>query len=385
MSFSVSNVRLKNIFVCEIMFSTNRSTSAAIYSFSQYIVSRTAQLSVRRWQSSFKQSFHCYDDRLNESRSNTLLSMSKGKTRLLCIVFAFIVVVLTIYSIRQSVRVWWTSRSSVKVVYESDIVKYANSSRGRQRIPRLIHQTYRTNETPSIWNVSVRSVIEKNADDFKYRLWTDEEINEFVKDREPRFYEETFVKYRYSIQRVDTFRYVLLYHLGGIYIDMDNGCNRPFRELLNTLESLDPDADDLAAFPRQEDFILDSDFLISTPGHPMFARMISHLPLYNHNYLTHFWTVIISTGPIFLSIEERLFSSSDDHVVRLLNSTVYKPMFLFKSQGASWYRNDAALIFRLNELTQSTLIHSKMIVASFTCSMLIFVCWRKGKFVRDLR
>ena len=66
------------------------------------------------------------------------------------------------------------------------------------------------------------------------------------------------------MQRTDSFRYVLMYHLGGIYINMDNGCNYPLISLIRTMESLNPNLSYLALFPAENTFGLQTDFLIST-------------------------------------------------------------------------------------------------------------------------
>ncbi|CAF0998737.1 unnamed protein product [Rotaria sordida] len=145
-------------------------------------------------------------------------------------------------------------RTPPRTVYENDVIRYANATSVRRRIPRLIHQTYRTHDVPSIWNATVQSVMEKNIGEFKYRRWSHAEMDAFVKKHEPQFYWKTYITYPYDMQRIDSFRYVLMLHVGGIYVDMDNGCNRPFRDLLVTLESLEPDATYLAAFPRRESF-----------------------------------------------------------------------------------------------------------------------------------
>ena len=180
--------------------------------------------------------------------------------------------------------------------------------------------------------------------EFDYRMWSDEEIDEFVKRHEPEFYLNTYVTYPYAIQRVDSFRYVLMYHLGGIYIDIDNGCNRPFREIIATLESLDPDSPHLAAFAIDEDVGLTNDFIISTPGHPIHKQLISRLHSFNHYFLIPYLTVVLSTGPLFLRIQERLFNASQEHIVRLLDPFVYHPSLLWKTRGGMWYGLDAKLI-----------------------------------------
>src|SRR5579871_280702 len=104
----------------------------------------------------------------------------------------------------------------------SEFLKQNNSNNThRRRIPRIIHQTWKTHNIPAKWNETVESVRQLNANHFEYRFWTDNDIHEFVRREEPYLYQHTFLKYPFDIQRVDAFRYILLHRLGGIYLDVD--------------------------------------------------------------------------------------------------------------------------------------------------------------------
>lgn len=264
------------------------------------------------------------------------------------------------------------------MVFESDINQYFNVSITKARIPRIIHQIYKTHEVPARWNSTVNSVVEMNKNDFKYRRWSDAEMHEFVKEYEYEFYINTYTKYSYNIQRVDSFRYVLMYHIGGIYIDMDNGCNRPFIDLINTLESLDSSTMELAAFPQQESFGVESDFLISSAYHPFYRQLISRLPLFNHNYILHFWTVLLSAGPIYVSIQERLYYSSKQSVIRLLDYSVVRPMFIRKENGFTWIHQDAHILFYFSKKIDLILLCSKI-------SLFFFISFALTKWYRRQR
>ena len=268
-------------------------------------------------------------------------------------------------------------RSPPKMIYEKDIIRYANSTPFRQRIPRIIHQTYRTHDVPSIWNATVQSIIEKNIGEFQYRRWSHAEMDAFVKKYEPEFYWKTYVTYPYDMQRIDSFRYVLMFYLGGIYVDMDNGCNRPFRDLLVALETLEPVATHLAAFPRRPSFGVESDFLISTVGHPLYRQLISRLYLFNHYYIFHFWTMLLSAGPIYVSIQERLFTQSEEAVVRLLDFKVFRPMFIKKENGFTWIGRDAQILFYLSNNERTILLFVKL--SAIVIILFIVIRWRKSK------
>ncbi|CAF3427145.1 unnamed protein product, partial [Rotaria sp. Silwood2] len=215
----------------------------------------------------------------------------------------------------------------------------------QRRIPRIIHQTWKNAIIPERWNLTVQSVRKLNADKFEYRLWTDDDMHEFVREKEPDLYVNTFLAYWYDIQRVDAFRYILLYHLGGVYIDMDTGCSTSLNILLDALEVLDPQAQHLAAFPATKPSGLSNDFLISTKGHPLFSQLVSRLSLFNHNYVVYYLTVMLSTGPLYLTLNERLFARSSKMVsVRIIEEKLYSPILLWFSGGNSWHGRDARII-----------------------------------------
>ena len=171
-------------------------------------------------------------------------------------------------------------------------------------------------------------------------------MDAFVRQHEPEFYRNTYATYRYDMQRIDSFRYVLLFHVGGIYIDMDNGCNRPFRELVNTMEALDPDSPHLVLFPVDEVYGLQSDFMISTAGHPLYKQFISRLHHFNHYFFINHLTMLLSAGPLYASVQERFFNRTDKQVVRFLDIKVYHSMF-WKTNGGTWHSRDTQMLLYL--------------------------------------
>jgi mannosyltransferase OCH1-like enzyme len=234
-------------------------------------------------------------------------------------------------------------------------------------------------EVPLQWNATYQSVIAQNVGSFEHHMWTDDEMHMFIQKHEPDFYKNTYITYKYDIQRVDSFRYVLLYYYGGIYIDMDNGCNRPFKDLLATLETLDPDSPHLAAFPRSEAFGVETDLLVATAGHPLYKQLISRLHLFNHNFFLHFWTILVSAGPIYTSIQERLFSSSSQRAtVRMLDYKVFQPMFIWKSKGLTWVSRDPSFLSYINAKGDYILFSCKLFTVALIVLLLIR-CYRSKR------
>ena len=92
-------------------------------------------------------------------------------------------------------------------------------------IPRLIHQTWKTEQVPSQWQASVTAY--QKLPGFTYRLWTDADNYRFMKNYFPAFL-SLYESYPHPIQRADMIRYFLLYQYGGVYSDLDLVPNEKF-------------------------------------------------------------------------------------------------------------------------------------------------------------
>lgn len=101
-----------------------------------------------------------------------------------------------------------------------------------QPIPKIIHQTAPEDRKawPKIWS-RYQVTWQTRHPDFEYVLWTDEDLDRFMRHKYPDFY-PMYRSYDVHIKRVDVARYFILYHYGGIYADMDTECVRRFYEHL---------------------------------------------------------------------------------------------------------------------------------------------------------
>ncbi|KAH7087689.1 nucleotide-diphospho-sugar transferase [Paraphoma chrysanthemicola] len=210
-----------------------------------------------------------------------------------------------------------------------------------QLIPKIIHQTYINASIPDVWKAPQQSCLDLHPD-YEYKLWTDKKAREFIAAEYPWFL-ETFDGYPYPIQRADAIRYFVLHHFGGIYIDLDDGCNR----------SLDP----LLAYPawvrRTVPTGISNDAMGSIPRHPFFLKAIDSLTDYNRRWPLPYITVMASTGPLYLSIIWRHYNNANpegNDRVRILFPDEYNnhPWSFFTHHlGNSWHRTDVKVIFWL--------------------------------------
>jgi mannosyltransferase OCH1-like enzyme len=244
-----------------------------------------------------------------------------------------------------------------------------------QMIPKIIHQTYINASIPAQWQAGQQSCVDLH-DDYEYKLWTDEKSRAFIATEYPWFL-ETFDSYPFPIQRADAIRYFVLHFYGGIYIDLDDGCNR----------RLDP----LLSYPawvrRTVPTGISNDAMGSIPQHPFFNTVIDSLAGYNRNWFMPYITVMYSTGPLFLSVIWKQYLGAErppmEHV-RILMPDEYKGFawsFFNISKGSSWHGKDAQTIFWMGK--HWLLLTVTGFAVAGVVGMCLWTCWNmwvmKGK------
>jgi mannosyltransferase OCH1-like enzyme len=115
--------------------------------------------------------------------------------------------------------------------FRSFAIRYPNHNSNSygaclMKIPKIIHQTWKTDEIPYRWQAAVSSV-KRYHPGWDYRLWTDQTMDDFVRIQRPDFY-PVFKAFPYEIMRADSFRYCLMAEIGGLYCDLDYEFLRPY-------------------------------------------------------------------------------------------------------------------------------------------------------------
>lgn len=236
-------------------------------------------------------------------------------------------------------------------------------------IPKIIHQTYKTEEIPEHWKDGQQRCIDLHPD-YKYILWTDEMAREFIKE-EYSWFLDTFDGYRYPIERADALRYFLLTHFGGVYIDLDDGCERKLDPLLT-----------VPAFARKTSPTgISNDVMGSVPRHPFFLKVINSLKKYDRNWLVPYITIMFSTGPLFVSViwkQYKRWGVPENGVVRILQPADYKKhsySFFSISQGSSWHLDDAHFIKSLANHILACVVLGFVVAFIILYAEYCFYCW----------
>lgn len=167
------------------------------------------------------------------------------------------------------------------------------------RIPELIHQTAKTAELDEECRGYQERVKELHPT-WQYRLWTDADNSRFVRREFPDFV-DVFGSLPRNIMRADVIRYLLMYRLGGLYLDTDYELVKPFD--LTDHACVLPLESEHETGPGTR---LMNAFFAAAPRHPFFRLVIEELR--SNPPLDPAIDVLEATGPVFLT---RMLESVD--------------------------------------------------------------------------
>ena len=200
-------------------------------------------------------------------------------------------------------------------------------------IPRILHQTWKTSEVPSELQIYVDSWREHNdfsgrgAESWRHMFWNDTSAAAFIAREYPSFY-PVYRKYRSGVEKADILRYLLLYHYGGVYADLDMECLQSFEPLLrrhsqhfSCVFGAEPHRH--ANNQGQRNLLICNALMISRPRHPFWLAVMKELREQVDGLLD--WgslTPVDTTGPVFLT---RLY---EEHP-RLFDDAIVLPSHVF--------------------------------------------------------
>ncbi|CAF1210758.1 unnamed protein product [Adineta ricciae] len=248
-----------------------------------------------------------------------------------------------------------------------------NRSLIRTEIPRHIHQIWISSSEKKSMNekylLASKSCRTLNSN-YNYTLWTNEKLLNLLKTEYPWFV-SVYENYRYDMQRIDSMKYFLLFHYGGIYIDLDVKClvNDLISKILyeNEQKTNEPD---IILHIGTEGISANTDFMISKRYHPFFKFAISRLKSANRWFYLYHLTIILSAGPTFLYGIYRKFPLKDQFYF-IPNDFLWGKL-IDGVGGGSWYGKDTLVLLFV---MQHYLI----------CSIFIFLLLFSFIFVRQMK
>jgi hypothetical protein len=175
-------------------------------------------------------------------------------------------------------------------------------------IPTILHQTWKSDIVPHRFRAYAETWKRHNPD-WTVMFWSDRMLLEFVAEHYPDFL-PMFCSYANGVQRSDAARYMLLYHFGGVYADIDCECVAPFDPIMNESRIVlckEPASHALlqAEF-RGLPHLLFNGTMASPPRHPFWMHLLSMMP-----GLADAKDVLDATGPCLLTSAQRGYADQE--------------------------------------------------------------------------
>jgi mannosyltransferase OCH1-like enzyme len=196
--------------------------------------------------------------------------------------------------------------------------------------PKIIHQIWYQGRnklsTDSLQNINKIKLLHK---EYKYILWGNNEIINLIKDN--KLLLQTYLNFKYMHQKIDFAKYIILYKLGGIYIDMDVQIIKPFDDLLKKyndndliLSSLNLNIIESVVLCRHPYNCLNNGIIIAKSKADFLKYLIDSIINSNNKfYLNQFDEINRSTGPFKLTSVFNKYNKKDK--IAILDWDILEP------------------------------------------------------------
>ena len=234
-------------------------------------------------------------------------------------------------------------------------------------IPKIIHQTFYTRDLPDKLQANVDLIRHLNPE-WEYRFYDDDDIAEFIQTHYPdkvwRYFER--INPCYGAARADLFRYLLMYKIGGVYLDIKSVATRPIqlkkddRLLLSNWTRVSGEFDwgghyELRHIEAGE---YQQWHIICAPGHPcikaVIENVLANIDTYDPSlHGTGKKGVLRVTGPVAYTLAIHRIQSEHPHRVVDIRSELGFEYNVYQNQShekefKSHYSLQTAPIVRLN-------------------------------------
>ena len=176
-------------------------------------------------------------------------------------------------------------------------------------IPKIIHHIWFNFENPGIksklpWKYrKQREVLMEMNPEYKFMFWTESNALPLIKEHYSKYY-DLFINLKEPIEKVDIFKYMIMHHCGGIYLDVDIISRRPLRKFFRN-KKMQYDV----ILSKENRYIMDkislsNAVIMSSEGCDFWKDVIQYIFNWTPGYMSlldnHIY-ILEKTGPIMLN------------------------------------------------------------------------------------
>jgi len=165
-----------------------------------------------------------------------------------------------------------------KTILEVDVnVNVPPPRVGQRMIPRIIHQTWFEDITPTHYPQLYRFQNSWRNSGWEYRFYNDTEVRSYIQDNFPARFLESYDALVPGAFKADLFRYLVLLRDGGLYVDVDLLLETNLDTFITPTLSFLTARDDGIATAHDQPFCLWNGIIAAAPGHPVIAKAVERL------------------------------------------------------------------------------------------------------------
>lgn len=196
----------------------------------------------------------------------------------------------------------------MKASYEYYVKHMHKLYQPEPRIPKIIHQIWVGSPLPAK-ETELCKTWRKYHPDWLYILWRDEDIEQFG-----LYNKDLYDKTKNFAEKSDIARYEILERIGGLYVDTDFVCFKPFDDFVHTCDFF------ASPFANTQLFYIMNSLIASVPHHPIMQSCVKNLR-YSKNP-----NIMKRTGPGFLAENIARHMSDTDFVNVIFPITYFYPL-----------------------------------------------------------
>ena len=210
--------------------------------------------------------------------------------------------------------------------------------KNNQIIEKNIFQTAWSKKLPKKY-VNLINKLKKQNPEYEYYLFDDNDMEKFVREKYPKYWESfNMINDEYIVAKSDYFRYMVVYHYGGVYFDLKSGSKVPLRKIIKP-------NDEMIIFVWENKFlnkIIDKAInwcIIAKKKHPLLKIVLDtiHNKILNYNIKKDGFGkdgVLSLTGPKIF--EKVVYENIKNHNVTV-HDNLYDNKLVYNYLDIKWY------------------------------------------------
>ena len=157
------------------------------------------------------------------------------------------------------------------------------------------------NNAPKEYKISINKFKEYNPS-FQIRIWSETELLDLLKNTKENIFAESIQKCNHFIQKVDIYKWLILYKIGGLYLDMDISVHKPLdSSILAYFNNNDLVLNYMQVWQYIPFKVVNNGIIWCKKNNQLIIEFMQTIPWDKQYFKNKDWQILDTTGPFHLS------------------------------------------------------------------------------------